>query len=262
MIEEVATHLDVNQTEPRAFLSYTHFDDKALGGAIKTLREALEWAVQARTGMSFRIFQDVEDINPGENWEKKLASAIENADLFVPILTPSFFTSDYCCREAQMFLEGAVRAGRDDLILPIYLIDVPGQSTNAICKAPEVARRLFECQYDDWRDLRFKLTEAETRPRIDKLAATIVRSIMPPEIWGELNFEQRSLREQTREATQGRPSARGAVVNVGFDQLLERLTAVERKVATLEAILVSDKHTSANDIRKQFGDSSEKEGQG
>ncbi|MGI9494293.1 MAG: SUMF1/EgtB/PvdO family nonheme iron enzyme [Geminicoccaceae bacterium] len=169
--------VDIDPEEPHAFLSYTRFDDKFLNGGISALREALEQAVQARTGKPFNIFQDVDDIKPGDAWQKKLDRAIQAAQLFIPILTPRFFESDFCKNEAQAFLDYEARAGRDDLVLPIYLIDTPKLDAAEQRAADEIASRLHERQYADWRPLRHKLRHEDTRPRIDELAGAIALAI-------------------------------------------------------------------------------------
>ena len=61
-------------TEPLGFLSYTRRDDQFFGGYITKFREALEAGVQVVTGdRGFKLFQDIEGIVIGEQWEKKLA---------------------------------------------------------------------------------------------------------------------------------------------------------------------------------------------
>ena len=154
--------VDIDLAKPQAFLSYTRSDDRFLTGGISSLREALELAVQARTGKPFKIFQDVEEIRPGDAWRKKLDRAIEAAQLFIPILTPSFFESDFCRHEAEAFLSYEGRAGRDDLILPIYLIETPRLDDPALRTSDPLASRLHERQYANWRPLRFKLQEIST----------------------------------------------------------------------------------------------------
>lgn len=173
----MAGPVDIDPAKPHAFLSYTRFDDNFLNGGISALREALELAVQARTGKKFNIFQDVDDIKPGDAWRKKLDRAIEAAQLFIPILTPSFFESDFCRGEAKAFLAYEARARRDDLVLPIYIIDTPKLDDDDQRAADELANSLHERQYDDWRPLRFKLQHDDTRPRVDELAGVIAAAI-------------------------------------------------------------------------------------
>ena len=173
----MAGPVDIDPAKPHAFLSYRRFDDKVLNGGISALREALEQLVQARTGKPFNIFQDVEDIASGDAWRNKLDRAIEAAQLFVPILTPSFFESEFCKGEARAFLDYEARAGRDDLVLPIYLIDAPKLAAADQRAADDIATRLHERQYADWRPLRFRLRHDDTRPHIDELAGAIASAI-------------------------------------------------------------------------------------
>jgi formylglycine-generating enzyme required for sulfatase activity len=173
----MAGPVDIDPAKPHAFLSYTRFDDNFLNGGISALREALELAVQARTARKFNIFQDVDDIKPGDAWRKKLDRAIEAAQLFIPILTPSFFESEFCRDEAEAFLAYEARAGRDDLVLPIYLIDTPKLDDDDQRAADDLAKRLYERQYDDWRPLLYRLQHEEIRPRIHELAQAIASSI-------------------------------------------------------------------------------------
>jgi hypothetical protein len=153
----------IDPDKPHAFLSYTRSDDIWLEGGISWLREDLEKAVQAYAGSPFQIFQDVEDIQPGDRWSNKLDQALKGAQLFIPILTPSFFQSNFCRGEAQAFLDYETRAGRDDLILPVYLIETPVLEQVALREADEIAKALRERQHDDWQELVVKLRHPDTR---------------------------------------------------------------------------------------------------
>lgn len=62
---------------PEVFLSYTRLDDEFFGGAITSLRRLLERGVQVVTGdRGFNIFQDVDGIEFGQKWQKRLNEAI------------------------------------------------------------------------------------------------------------------------------------------------------------------------------------------
>src|SRR3954452_3184664 len=112
--------------EAHAFLSYTHLDDEGHDGAITELRKRLERSVRVVTGdRSFTIFQDHDGITFGQHWPSRLDEALAGARFLVPVLSPSFFRSDPCRDELTKFLELERRAGRSDLILPIYLVTAP-----------------------------------------------------------------------------------------------------------------------------------------
>jgi hypothetical protein len=74
-----------------AFLSYTRLDDEYFGGAITSLRRLLELGVQVVTGdRAFNIFQDVDGIEFGQNWKKRLTDAISKSTFLIPVITPFF----------------------------------------------------------------------------------------------------------------------------------------------------------------------------
>ena len=83
MVNEVLT-LDWGfrmSENPDAFLSYTRVDDDFFGGAITSLRKLLELGVQVVTGnRDFYIFQDVDGIQFGENWQKTLDQQLLKLD--------------------------------------------------------------------------------------------------------------------------------------------------------------------------------------
>ncbi len=54
-----------------------------------------------------------------------LNKALKNVQFLIPILTPSNFASPACRREAREFLRYEEKAGRGNLILPIYMLETP-----------------------------------------------------------------------------------------------------------------------------------------
>lgn len=78
---------------PDAFLSYTRFDEQHGDGAISQFRDRLASAVRAVAGEPFEIFQDVDGIGLGKHWPTTLERMLDQARFFIPILTPSYFTS-------------------------------------------------------------------------------------------------------------------------------------------------------------------------
>jgi formylglycine-generating enzyme required for sulfatase activity len=137
---------------PDAFLSYTRFDDRR--GDISAFREHLEDAVREVTGEPFEIFQDVDDIEIGERWSDKLDEILGEARFFIPILTPSYFNSAACRDELQKFLNAEVKAGRRDLILPIYYIRCTVLEDKELRRADDLATAIHQRQRWEWRELR------------------------------------------------------------------------------------------------------------
>jgi hypothetical protein len=78
--------------------------------------------VAAAIGRDFEIFQDCEGIAWGQHWRTRLDEALEEALFLIPILTPSYFSSQAGRAECETFLELERRSGRSDRILPLYLL--------------------------------------------------------------------------------------------------------------------------------------------
>ena len=159
---------------PDAFLSYTRFDDQHDSGAISQFRQRLESAVRAVTGEPFEIFQDVDGIGLGGRWPDKLDKMLGEARFFIPILTPSYFRSKACRDELEKFLRAEERAGRDDLVLPIYYIRTPMLDEEELRKADALATIVHERQRWDWRDRRhYSFATRKIRLEIEALATAI-----------------------------------------------------------------------------------------
>jgi CheY-like chemotaxis protein len=137
---------------PEALLSYTRLDDEYFGGAITSLRRLLELGVQVVTGdRTFNIFQDVDGIEFGQKWKKRLTEAISTSRFLIPIVTPLFFKSDPCRDELKLFIEHEKSLGRDDLILPIYFVTTPVLERPELLKDDTLASEISSRQRYDWR---------------------------------------------------------------------------------------------------------------
>jgi CheY-like chemotaxis protein len=161
--------------EPLGFLSYTRTDDQFFGGYITAFRAALEAGVQVVTGdRSFRLFQDVEGIVIGEQWQKKLAEVIGRASFFLPMLTPLFLSSPNCREEIELFIAREGALGRDDMILPIYLVNSPLLEKAEERERDPVAREIARRERYDWRENGWLPLE---QPAARKAVLTLARAI-------------------------------------------------------------------------------------
>lgn len=162
-----------------AFLSYTHQDDQFFGGYISTFRQKLEDAVHVVTGqLTFRLFQDVEGLVLGENWQKKLSDVIGKSSLLVPMMTPLFFNSSYCRDEVDLFLKHEKEVGRGDMIIPIYFLSSAKLEKEDEKNRDPIAKTLAERQRADWRDMAdTPLDQPGARKAILKLANDFAAAI-------------------------------------------------------------------------------------
>jgi CheY-like chemotaxis protein len=167
-----------------AFVSYTRRDDKVF--RITSLAQAIKLGVQVTTGdESFKVFLDIDGIEFGQKWKEKLDEVLSSAILFIPIITPLFFASAACRDELQKFIRHEKDLGRNDLILPIYLVDItslekPDQAdTDAL--AQEIRALILEImsrQLRDWRsNARRPVTSSKVRKDVLSLSAEIAQAV-------------------------------------------------------------------------------------
>jgi CheY-like chemotaxis protein len=162
-----------------AFLSYTRKDDEFFGGYITAFRKMLENAVQVVTGeTSFQVFQDIDGIVIGENWEKKLNEAIHSSSFFVPMLSPLFFNSQHCREEVEKFLEHERTLNRSDLILPIYFLTTAKLEKEEEKTRDPLATEFAKRQLFDWRQqANMPLQEPAGREAILALARAVANAL-------------------------------------------------------------------------------------
>jgi hypothetical protein len=157
-----------------AFISYARRDDKAYGGRITGLRQRLERLVSSAIGRDFEIFQDCEGLAWGQRWQSRLDEALGEALFLIPILTPSFFSSEACRAEAETFLELERRSGRSDSILPLYFVTAPVFEQ----KSDPLAAALHERQWRNWRHLRVdSIGSPKVLRELDRLAGEVADAI-------------------------------------------------------------------------------------
>jgi len=162
-----------------AVLSYTRKDDEFYGGYITAFRKTLESAVHVVTGREdFHLFQDVEGIVIGEQWQKKLAAVISEASFLVPMVSPLFLNSEPCREEVRLFLEHERQLQRDDLILPVYFQHSAKLEKEDEKRKDPVAVELAKRQMFDWREnADVPLQEPAARKAIKELARAVATAI-------------------------------------------------------------------------------------
>lgn len=168
-----------------AFLSYTRIDDEFFGGAITSLRKFIELGVRVVTGnRNFNIFQDVDGIQFGEQWQKRLDQAITDTSFLIPIITPLFFQSSACRDELKKFVEHEKALGRNDLILPIYFVTAPLLEEADLLKDDALASEIHKRQRYDWRSqadlpINDPKVRAAVRDLSEKIATASSRAMRP-----------------------------------------------------------------------------------
>ena len=164
----------MHQRPPLAFLSYATINDKHDQGKLTEFCQRLSAEVQVHTGEEFPIFQDQQDIQWGQAWEPRLTESLDQVTFLIPIVTPSFFKSQWCRDELDRFLAREKALKRNDLVLPVYYVECPSLK-NATTQAQDpLAEAIARHQIADWRELRF---EPFTNPLVGKTLACMAVQI-------------------------------------------------------------------------------------
>ena len=110
---------------PIGFWSYTTSDDTSSRGKLSQLRRLLADELQQKVGRRSKvlIWQDANAIPHGATWEEEIHKGIDGSSFFIPIVTPAFLESEWCCYEAMRFHDLERQRGRNDLIFPLHYVD-------------------------------------------------------------------------------------------------------------------------------------------
>ncbi len=136
---------------PRVFIGYARVDEEATG-AVSRLEDGLRRAfgVLSSPQQELQVFRDVTGIRWGEDWQARIDEELDAATFYIPVMSPRFFDSGPCRDEAEKLLARVDRdpGRREDLVLPVYLIDVPDLDASS---TDPLKRRLSAISWSDLR---------------------------------------------------------------------------------------------------------------
>jgi hypothetical protein len=160
-------------TDLAGFWSYAHLDDKNSGGRVLGLSQRISEAFQLLSGEELKLFTD-RKIEWGEEWESRIQEELERTTFLIPIITPSYFRQDYCRKELLQFASAAKRFGVEQLLLPVYYVDVPAIEVDE-APSDEAVAIIKATQWADARAVRLENeSSAAHRKFVDELAQRLV----------------------------------------------------------------------------------------
>jgi hypothetical protein len=113
---------DDESYEPiRCFISYARADNETFNGVVDQFKSSLKGLYEAKTGRTLEVFVDRDDLSWGESWRDGIASAVNSATAFIPIISMKYFTREYCREELMAFYENARIVGVTGLLLPVVI---------------------------------------------------------------------------------------------------------------------------------------------
>lgn len=152
------------------FWSYARQDDDQTNGAIRRLAQDIGTEYSLITDEELRLFID-RDIQWGEEWKRRIDDALRETTFFIPVITPRYFKRQECRRELLQFAGHARSLGRDELLLPIYYIEVADLDSQGPDSEDEAIALVARTQRQDWRHLRHEdRASAEYRKEVSAIA--------------------------------------------------------------------------------------------
>ena len=150
------------------FWSYSHDDDERDGHALLRLATRIQDEFALVTGESLILFVDRDQISWGEEWRRRIETALAETTFFIPIITPLYFKRPECRRELLSFAGQAQSLGAIELVMPILYVAVPDLAEDSSDEARALVAKM---QYTDWHELRLSAEDsAEYRRALNSLA--------------------------------------------------------------------------------------------
>jgi predicted ATPase len=160
----------MSRVQLAVYLSYAYPDNT--DGFVNRLRDLLAEELWVQTGEPAEVTSATDRIRPGATWSKEAEKLVLQAAVLVPVVSPSYFKSDECRREFELFLERGQGRGRP-LIFPVYFVTA-GEVENAPAQLQSAwVQTLVRQKFADFRQHRFDLTSTKARPAIGALARSI-----------------------------------------------------------------------------------------
>lgn len=143
---KVPANLPGIEQENRLFISYAHADNELFDEAVAIFAKDISNFYSAKTGNSLTYFFDRKSIGWGEDWRAEIDHGLDNAMVFMPIITMQYFNRASCRDELNAFKASAERLGVRELILPVVIAGA--RSITSDHAIPEV-RSIEALQYKD-----------------------------------------------------------------------------------------------------------------
>jgi TIR domain len=160
--------------EAVGFWSYVREDDEGDHGRILALADDLREQYRIQTAEKLGLFVDRQSVEWGEEWKKRIDTAIAGTTFFLPVITPSYLQSPECRRELLKFVREAERLGLTQLLMSVYWVTVPALESNPEDSDDEAIR--FLAKYN-WQDLRNERLEERDSSAYRKAVTALAKNL-------------------------------------------------------------------------------------
>jgi hypothetical protein len=141
------------------FFSYSRSDDANTRGGLSKLHERIQSELRLRLGRDqngLELWKDTGAIRKGQEWQRKIEEAAARSVFFITVASPAALNSPHCRFEFEAFIKRESGLGRNDLMFPIFYVDIPELKDAAQRDRHPMLGVLHKRQYLDWRDFHSK----------------------------------------------------------------------------------------------------------
>lgn len=171
----------------QVFWSYRRADDDQDGNRISKFARAVEAEYEMLTGNQLTFFLDQDSLTWGDDWNERIANAVNDAVFFVPVLTPRYFRSEPCRDEFRAFVSKARQIGITERILSLIYVnisDLDRESTD------ELKSWTATYHHEMIQELRWLSTESDEFRRLANTIAEKIISLeatLPPAVNSDID---------------------------------------------------------------------------
>jgi TIR domain len=141
------------------FLSYARVDDELPPssrdrvGWVRFFRDNLSYELRQRLAQDLRIWADETQLEPASDFAEEVEKRIQEARLFIPILSPNYLSRSWCQKELKTFLKfhpDLDRTGPNNGLLAVYKHAIGGRDSLPVALQNRCGYRFFEVDPGDW----------------------------------------------------------------------------------------------------------------
>jgi hypothetical protein len=157
-------------TRSVVYVSYAYPDNKDF--FVNQLADRLGQELQVQFGEPVKVVWDVDRLRPDATWSEGAENRLQSTSFLIPVVSPSYFRSDACAKEFDVFLEREQRTGRT-LIFPVRFVATGESEDLAAKRRPAWVQSLRRHTAFDLRPYRFNLGTKDAQRVISFLAGSI-----------------------------------------------------------------------------------------
>lgn len=155
----------------QGFLSYARKDDDEFN-IVGPFVSKLKAFVLAKSGRRLDLFLDQLDIEWGAKWRDRLDVEVENALIFIPLLSANYLLSDHCRAEFLAFYRKARVLGVTELLLPVLLFESPLFIPDSADEVVQIA------EARQWKSLEAAILAGAASPTYITIMADLASSLL------------------------------------------------------------------------------------